>query len=312
MLQQRHLIGLEGYPSEDIQTIIDTGFKFREVLDRPIKKVPSLQGVTIVNLFFENSTRTRISFELAQKRLSADTVNFSASSSSLKKGESFKDTAQNIEAMKIDAVVMRHPTPGAPKHLTEFIDAVIINAGDGTHEHPTQAILDMMSLHEKFGKLKGLKVGIIGDISHSRVALSNIYGLLIMGADVTLCGPPNLIPPFIKDLGVNINYNVDEVIEWADALNILRIQRERMGLGLVPSVREYRAMFGITQERLESHQKEIVIMHPGPMNRGVEIDGKVADGDQAIILDQVLNGVASRMAILYLLCGGKSSEEDES
>ncbi|MEC9050615.1 MAG: aspartate carbamoyltransferase catalytic subunit [Candidatus Neomarinimicrobiota bacterium] len=312
MLQQRHLIGLEGYPSEDIQTIIDTGFKFREVLDRPIKKVPSLQGVTIVNLFFENSTRTRISFELAQKRLSADTVNFSASSSSLKKGESFKDTAQNIEAMKIDAVVMRHPTPGAPKHLTEFIDAVIINAGDGTHEHPTQAILDMMSLHEKFGKLKGLKVGIIGDISHSRVALSNIYGLLIMGADVTLCGPPNLIPPFIKDLGVNINYNVDEVIEWADALNVLRIQRERMGLGLVPSVREYRAMFGITQERLESHQKEIVIMHPGPMNRGVEIDGKVADGDQAIILDQVLNGVASRMAILYLLCGGKSSEEDES
>ena len=312
MLQQRHLIGLEGYPSEDIQTIIDTGFKFREVLDRPIKKVPSLQGVTIVNLFFENSTRTRISFELAQKRLSADTVNFSASSSSLKKGESFKDTAQNIEAMKIDAVVIRHPTPGAPKHLTEFIDAVIINAGDGTHEHPTQAILDMMSLHEKFGKLKGLKVGIIGDISHSRVALSNIYGLLKMGVDVTLCGPPNLIPPFIKDLGVNINYNVDEVIEWADALNILRIQRERMGLGLVPSVREYRAMFGITQERLESHQKEIVIMHPGPMNRGVEIDGKVADGDQAIILDQVLNGVASRMAILYLLCGGKSSEEDES
>jgi len=278
MLEQRHLLGLEGYPSEDIQTIIDTGFKFREVLDRPIKKVPSLQGVTIVNLFFENSTRTRISFELAQKRLSADTVNFSVSSSSLKKGESFKDTAQNIEAMKIDAVVMRHPTPGAPKHLTEFIDAVIINAGDGTHEHPTQAILDMMSLHEKFGKLKGLKVGIIGDISHSRVALSNIYGLLIMGADVTLCGPPNLIPPFIKDLGVNINYNVDEVIEWADALNILRIQRERMGLGLVPSVREYRAMFGITQERLESHQKEIVIMHPGPMNRGVEIDGTVADG----------------------------------
>jgi aspartate carbamoyltransferase catalytic subunit len=309
MLKQRHLLGLEGYPSEDIQTIIDTGFKFREVLDRPIKKVPSLQGVTIVNLFFENSTRTRISFELAQKRLSADTVNFSASSSSLQKGESFKDTAQNIEAMKIDAVVMRHPTPGAPKHLTEFIDAVIINAGDGTHEHPTQAILDMMSLHEKFGKLKGLKVGIIGDISHSRVALSNIYGFLIMGAEVTLCGPPNLIPPFIKDLGVNINYNVDEVIEWADALNVLRIQRERMGLGLVPSNREYRAMFGITQERLESHKKEIVIMHPGPMNRGVEIDGAVADGDQAIILDQVLNGVASRMAILYLLCGGKSSEE---
>ena len=312
MLQQKHLLGLDGYPSEDIQTIIDTAFNFREVLDRPIKKVPSLQGVTIVNLFFENSTRTRISFELAQKRLSADTVNFSSSSSSLKKGESFKDTAQNIEAMKIDATVMRHPTPGAPQHLTEFIDAVVINAGDGTHEHPTQAILDMMSLHEKFGKLKGLKVGILGDISHSRVALSNIYGLITMGVEVTLCGPPNLIPPFIRNLGVNVNYNVDEVIEWADALNVLRIQRERMGLGLVPSIREYRAMFGITQERLDHHKKEIVIMHPGPMNRGVEIDGSVADSDQAIILDQVLNGVASRMAILYLLCGGKSSEKEES
>ncbi|MCS5639718.1 MAG: aspartate carbamoyltransferase catalytic subunit [Candidatus Marinimicrobia bacterium] len=312
MLQQKHLLGLEGYPSEDIQSIIDTAFNFREVLDRPIKKVPSLQGVTIVNLFFENSTRTRISFELAQKRLSADTVNFSSSSSSLKKGESFKDTAQNIEAMKIDATVMRHPTPGAPQHLTEFIDAVVINAGDGTHEHPTQAILDMMSLHEKFGKLKGLKVGILGDISHSRVALSNIYGLITMGVEVTLCGPPNLIPPFIRNLGVNVNYNVDEVIEWADALNVLRIQRERMGLGLVPSIREYRAMFGITQERLGHHKKEIVIMHPGPMNRGVEIDGSVADSDQAIILDQVLNGVASRMAILYLLCGGKSSEKEES
>ncbi len=312
MLQQKHLLGLEGYPSEDIQSIIDTAFNFREVLDRPIKKVPSLQGVTIVNLFFENSTRTRISFELAQKRLSADTVNFSSSSSSLKKGESFKDTAQNIEAMKIDATVIRHPTPGAPQHLTEFIDAVVINAGDGTHEHPTQAILDMMSLHEKFGKLKGLKVGILGDISHSRVALSNIYGLITMGVEVTLCGPPNLIPPFIRNLGVNVNYNVDEVIEWADALNVLRIQRERMGLGLVPSIREYRAMFGITQERLDHHKKEIVIMHPGPMNRGVEIDGSVADSDQAIILDQVLNGVASRMAILYLLCGGKSSEKEES
>ena len=312
MLQQKHLLGLEGYPSEDIQTIIDTAFNFREVLDRPIKKVPSLQGVTIVNLFFENSTRTRISFELAQKRLSADTVNFSSSSSSLKKGESFKDTAQNIEAMKIDATVMRHPTPGAPQHLTEFIDAVVINAGDGTHEHPTQAILDMMSLHEKFGKLKGLKVGILGDISHSRVALSNIYGLITMGVEVTLCGPPNLIPPFIRNLGVNVNYNVDEVIEWADALNVLRIQRERMGLGLVPSIREYRAMFGITQDRLDHHKKEIVIMHPGPMNRGVEIDGSVADSDQAIILDQVLNGVASRMAILYLLCGGNSSEKEES
>ena len=303
MLKQKHLLGLEGYPAQDIQTIIDTAFNFREVLERPIKKVPSLQGVTIVNLFFENSTRTRISFELAQKRLSADTVNFSASSSSLKKGESFKDTAQNIEAMKIDAVVMRHPTPGAPEHLTEFIDAIIINAGDGTHEHPTQAILDMMSLHEKFGRLKGLKVG----IRHSRVALSNIYGLICMGAEVTVCGPPNLIPSFLQDLNVNYNYNLDEVIDWADALNVLRIQKERMGRGLVPSSREYRATFGITQERLKKHPKEIIIMHPGPMNRGVEIDGSVADSEQAIILDQVLNGVASRMAILYLLCGGKAN-----
>lgn len=311
MLKQKHLLGLEDYPAKDIQTIIDTAFNFREVLDRPIKKVPSLQGVTIVNLFFENSTRTRISFELAQKRLSADTVNFSASSSSLKKGESFKDTAQNIEAMKIDAVVMRHPTPGAPKHLTQFIDAIIINAGDGTHEHPTQAILDMMSLYEKFGKLDGLKIGIIGDISHSRVALSNIYGLTTMGAEIKVCGPPNLIPNFLQDMDVKYNSSLDEVIEWADALNVLRIQKERMGRGLIPSTREYRATFGITDERLKKHKKEIVIMHPGPMNRGVEIDGIIADSDQAIILDQVLNGVASRMAILYLLCGGKIKHGDD-
>ena len=311
MLKQKHLLGLEDYPAKDIQTIIDTAFNFREVLDRPIKKVPSLQGVTIVNLFFENSTRTRISFELAQKRLSADTVNFSASSSSLKKGESFKDTAQNIEAMKIDAVVMRHPTPGAPKHLTQFIDATIINAGDGTHEHPTQAILDMMSLYEKFGRLDGLKIGIIGDISHSRVALSNIYGLNTMGAEIKVCGPPNLIPNFLQDMDVKYNSSLDEVIEWADALNVLRIQKERMGRGLIPSTREYRATFGITDERLKKHKKEIVIMHPGPMNRGVEIDGIIADSDQAIILDQVLNGVASRMAILYLLCGGKVNHGDD-
>jgi len=311
MLKQKHLLGLEDYPAKDIQTIIDTAFNFREVLDRPIKKVPSLQGVTIVNLFFENSTRTRISFELAQKRLSADTVNFSASSSSLKKGESFKDTAQNIEAMKIDAVVMRHPTPGAPKHLTQFIDAIIINAGDGTHEHPTQAILDMMSLYEKFGRLDGLKIGIIGDISHSRVALSNIYGLTTMGAEIKVCGPPNLIPHFLQDMDLKYNSSLDEVIEWADALNVLRIQKERMGRGLIPSTREYRATFGITDERLKKHKKEIVIMHPGPMNRGVEIDGVVADSDQAIILDQVLNGVASRMSILYLLCGGKVNHGDD-
>ena len=291
MMKNKHLLGLENYPAQDIQTIIDTAFSFKEVLERPIKKVPSLQGKTIVNLFFENSTRTRISFELAQKRLSADTVNFSASSSSLKKGETFKDTAQNIEAMKIDAVVMRHPTPGSPLQLTNYIDAIVINAGDGTHEHPTQAILDMTSLQEKFGYLKGLKIGIIGDIAHSRVALSNIYGLKIMGADITLCGPSTLIPPYAEDLGVKVSYNIDEVIDWADALNVLRIQRERMGGGMIPSIREYRNLFGITTERLTNHKKEIVIMHPGPMNRGVEIDSAVADSDQAIILDQVLNGV---------------------
>ena len=304
-MKNKHLLGLKNYPGEDINTIIDTSFSFKEVLNRPIKKVPSLQGKTIVNLFFENSTRTRISFELAQKRLSADTVNFSASSSSLNKGETFKDTAQNIEAMKIDAVVMRHPSPGAPLHLTNYIDAIVINAGDGAHEHPTQALLDMTTLKEKFGYLKGLKIGIVGDISHSRVALSNIYGLKTMGAEITLCGPATLIPPFIEDLGVNVNYNIDEVIEWADALNILRIQRERMSGGLLPSIREYRNLFGISSDRLSRHKKELVIMHPGPMNRGVEIDSSVADSDQAIILDQVLNGVASRMAILYLLLGGK-------
>ena len=304
-MQEKHLLGLEHYPAEDIVSIIDTAFSFREVLDRPIKKVPSLQGKTIVNLFFENSTRTRISFELAQKRLSADTVNFSASSSSLKKGESFKDTVQNIEAMKIDAVVMRHPDPGASLHLTTYVDAVVINAGDGTHEHPTQAILDMTSLQERFGKVKGLRIGIIGDIAHSRVARSNIYGLKKLGADVMLCGPTTLIPPHIDSFDVRVTHDLDEVLDWADAVNVLRIQLERMDRGLFPSVREYRNLFGITSERLKKHKKEIVIMHPGPMNRGVEIDSSVADGKEAIILDQVLNGVASRMAILYLLLGGK-------
>ena len=311
-LKQKHLLFLKDYPKEDIEVILNTAFKFREVLDRPIKKVPSLQGVTIVNLFFENSTRTRISFELAQKRLSADTVNFSASSSSLKKGESFKDTVQNIMSMKIDAVVMRHPAPGSPKHLTEFIDAVVVNAGDGAHEHPTQAILDMMSLKEKFGYLNGLKVGIVGDILHSRVARSNIYGLINMGAEVTVCGPPNLIPRNIRNTGADVTFDLDELIEWADALNILRIQKERMGQPLIPSIREYRSSFGITLQRLQNHKKEITIMHPGPMNRGVEIDSGVADSEQAIILDQVLNGVASRMSILYCLCGGYSNEMEQN
>ena len=303
ILKNKHLIGLENTPAEDIQLLIDTGFTFREVLDRPIKKVPALTGKNIVNLFFENSTRTRISFELAEKRLSADVTNFSTGSSSLNKGEGIKDTIQNIHAMKMDCVVMRHPSPGSCLQLSKYVDSIIINAGDGTHEHPTQALLDMMSLQEKFGKLKGLKIAILGDISHSRVALSNIFGLNKMGAEVILCGPPHLIPRGIEELGVGINNDIDEVMEWADALNVLRIQRERMGVGIIPSIREYRNYFGITQERISNHKKEIVIMHPGPMNRGVEIDSTIADGEQAIILDQVLNGVAIRMSILYLLMG---------
>ena len=310
ILQNKHLIGLEHTSREDIQKLIDTGFTFREVLQRPVKKVPSLTGKNIVNLFFENSTRTRISFELAEKRLSADVTNFSASSSSVSKGEGLKDTIQNIHAMKMDCVVMRHPVSGSCLQLSSFVDAVVINAGDGTHEHPTQALLDMMSLQEKFGKLKGLNIAIVGDICHSRVALSNIYGLQKMGASVTLCGPPHLIPRGIENLGAKINTDIDEVIEWADALNVLRIQRERMGIGIIPSVREYRDFFGITQERLGRHKKEIIIMHPGPMNRGVEIDSTVADGDQAIILDQVLNGVAVRMSILYLLLGADEETEN--
>tara|TARA_B100001250_G_scaffold142067_1_gene121556 strand:- start:374 stop:1321 length:948 start_codon:yes stop_codon:yes gene_type:complete len=311
-LKNKHLLGLEFTPEEDIEKLIQTGFTFREVLDRPIKKVPSLTGKNIVNLFFENSTRTRISFELAEKRLSADVTNFSASSSSVSKGESLKDTVQNIHAMKMDCAIMRHPVPGSCLHLSRFVDSVIINAGDGTHEHPTQALLDMMSIYEKFGKIKGLNIAIVGDILHSRVALSNIYGLIKMGASLTLCGPPHLIPRGIVDLGVSVNYNIDEVIDWADAINVLRIQRERMGVGIIPSIREYRNFFGITNERLSNHKKEIVIMHPGPMNRGVEIDSSVADSDQAIILDQVLNGVAIRMSILYLLLGPEEGLESES
>ncbi len=311
MLSNRHLLGLKNYPSEDIQSIIDTAFQFREVLERPIKRVPSLQGHTIVNLFFENSTRTRISFELAQKRLSADTVNFSGSGSSLKKGESFKDTVQNLEAMKIDAVVMRHPVPGSAIKLTKFVDAVVINAGDGMHEHPTQAILDMMSLCEVFDSLKGLKIGIVGDITHSRVARSNIFGLAAMGAQVTLCGPPTLLPLNIEVLPTKVSYSLDEVIDWADAIIVLRLQIERMGQKLIPSVREYRSLFGITSERMKNHNKQLVVMHPGPMNRGIEIDSDIADGKHAIILNQVLNGVASRMAILYLLLGQKVPSEAE-
>ena len=302
-MKSKHLIGLENISSKDINEIIDTGFLFREVLDRPIKRVPSLTGKNIVNLFFENSTRTKISFELAEKRLSADIINFASSSSSVKKGESLKDTIQNIHAMKIDCVVMRHPVPGSCIQLANYVDSVIVNAGDGTHEHPTQALLDMMSIKEHFGKIKNLKIGIVGDILHSRVALSNIFGLVKLGAKVKVCGPPHLIQKDIEDLNVEVEYDVDNLIDWADAINVLRIQRERMGVGIIPSIREYRRFFGITSNRIKNHKKEIVIMHPGPINRGVEIDSSVADSDQSIILNQVLNGVAVRMSVLYLLLG---------
>ena len=307
-IDTKHLLGLENTSKSDIEKIIDVGFTFREVLDRPIKKVPILNGKNIVNLFFENSTRTKISFELAEKRLSADVTNFSASSSSVQKGESLRDTIQNIHVMKMDCVVMRHPVPGSCLQLTNYVDIPIINAGDGTHEHPTQALLDIMSIKEKFGKVEGLKIGIVGDILHSRVALSNIFGLVKLGAKVKLCAPPHLLQRNIEHLGVSVTYDVDELIEWADAINVLRIQKERMGLGLIPSVREYRTFFGITNERIKRHKKEIVLMHPGPINRGVEIDSEVADSDQTIILDQVLNGVAVRMSVLYLLLGSKDFE----
>ena len=308
-IQTKHLLGLEHVSKKDIANFIDVGFTFREILERPIKKVPILKGKNIVNLFFENSTRTKISFELAEKRLSADVTNFSASSSSVKKGESLRDTIQNIHIMKMDAVVMRHPVPGSALQLTDYVDVPIINAGDGTHEHPTQALLDMMSIKEKFGKIEGLNIGIVGDILHSRVALSNIFGLVKMGANVKLCAPPHLIPRYIESLGVTITYNIDELLNWADAVNVLRIQRERMGVGIIPSTREYRKFFGITSDRIKKIKKEIIIMHPGPINRGVEIDSDVADSEQAIILDQVLNGVAVRMSVIYLLLGGAGIEK---
>jgi len=304
-LSIKHLLGLEGVPRDDINAILDTAFSFREVLERPIKKVPTLRSITVLNLFFENSTRTRISFELAEKRLSADMVNFSASGSSLAKGETLRDTVQNIYAMKVDVVVMRHPVPGSVKLLSQFVDAVVINAGDGTHEHPTQALLDMMSIKEKCGSLEDLNVAIIGDIRHSRVALSNIYGLRTMGANVLLCGPPTFIPYGVESLGVKVTYDLDEALDFADVINVLRIQKERQGKGLIPSLREYRNVYGVTQQRLSKLKKTITIMHPGPINRGVEIDSDVADSEHSIILHQVLNGVAVRMSILFLLAGGK-------
>ena len=304
--QRRHLLGLDGLTEGQIQEFLDVAKHFREVLDRPIKRLPTLQGKTVVNLFYEPSTRTRISFELAEKRMSADIVNFSASTSSVKKGETLIDTVKNIEAMKIDMVVVRHSSPGAAHILSRVLDANIINAGDGGHEHPTQALLDMFTIAQKFESLRGLRVAIVGDVAHSRVAMSNIYGLKAMGARVILCGPATLIPRQIEQLGVEVYHNIDEVIPQVDVLNILRIQLERQSSGLFPSLREYHNYFGITRQRLKRAEKPILIMHPGPMNRGLEIASDVADSEHSVILEQVTNGVALRMAVLYLLAGGQS------
>jgi aspartate carbamoyltransferase catalytic subunit len=300
-LSSKHVIGIEHLTVDDIELILKTATQFKEIINRPIKKVPTLRDITIANLFFENSTRTRISFELAQKRLSADIINFSSSSSSVKKGETLLDTVNNILSMKVDMIVMRHASPGAAHYLSERIDAHIVNAGDGTHEHPTQALLDAYSMQEKIGNLKHKKIAIIGDIMHSRVALSNIFCLKKLGADVTLCGPPTLIPKYIEKLGVNITHNVDEVLQWCDVANVLRIQLERQNTKYFPSLREYALYYGVNKKRLENLKKEIVIMHPGPINRGVEITSDVADSEHSIILHQVENGVAVRMAVMYLL-----------
>ncbi|MBP8976649.1 MAG: aspartate carbamoyltransferase catalytic subunit [Bacteroidetes bacterium] len=300
-LQSRHLLGLEGMSKEDITLILDTAESFREVLERPIKKVPPLQGKTIVNLFFENSTRTRISFELAERRLSADVVSFSSGGSSISKGETLKDTARNIEAMKIDMVVVRHSSAGVPHFLSRVVQANVINAGDGLHEHPTQALLDMMTLRQKYQSLEGLRVCIVGDILHSRVACSNIFGLRTMGAEVSVCGPATLIPRYIEQLGVRVYHRLEDVIPNIDVLNVLRIQLERQKSGLFPSLREYHRYFGVTKEKVDKASHPITIMHPGPINRDVELSADLADGPHSVILEQVTNGVAIRMSVLYLL-----------
>ena len=296
-----HVIGIEDLTPEDIQLIFKTADSFKEVINRPIKKVPSLRDITIANLFFENSTRTRLSFELAEKRLSADIVNFSAASSSVKKGETLVDTVNNILSMKVDMVVMRHPNPGAAKFLTDRVDAKIVNAGDGTHEHPTQGLLDAYSIRENQGTVEGKKVVIVGDILHSRVALSNIYCLQKLGAEVMVCGPTTLIPRYIDRLGVKVEHDLKKALEWCDVANMLRIQLERQDIKYFPSLREYTMQYGLTMDILKFLDKEITVMHPGPINRGVEITSEVADSDQAIILNQVENGVAIRMAVIYLL-----------
>jgi aspartate carbamoyltransferase catalytic subunit len=302
-LSQRHLLGIKNITSEDIELIFETADNFKEVINRPIKKVPSLRDVTIANIFFENSTRTRLSFELAQKRLSADVINFAASNSSVKKGETLLDTVNNILAMKVDMIVMRHASVGAPHFLARHIKANIVNAGDGTHEHPTQALLDAYSIREKLGSVSGKKIAIIGDILHSRVALSNIFALQKLGAKVMVCGPPTLLPKFIGNLGVQVEFEVKKALEWCDVANVLRIQLERQQIKYFPSLREYTLYYGITRKMLDGLKKEIVLMHPGPINRGVELSSDAADSKQSIILDQVENGVAVRMAVLYLLAG---------
>ena len=300
-LNVNHLLGIKYLKEEDINLIFKTADHFKEIINRPIKKVPSLRDITIANLFFENSTRTKLSFELAEKRLSADVINFSASQSSLKKGETLIDTVNNILAMKVDVVVIRHPNPGAPLFLSKNVDACIINAGDGTHEHPSQALLDAYSIREKLGSLKGKKIAIVGDILHSRVALSNIYALKLLGAQIQLCGPMSLIPKHIGALEVTISNDLMQTLKWCDAVNMLRVQNERMDLNYFPSTREYVKLYGLNAEKLASLKKEIILLHPGPINRGVEITSDVADSKNAIILDQVENGVAIRMAIIYLL-----------
>lgn len=302
-LKTKHLLGIKNLSSEEIELIFETADNFKDVLNRPIKKVPSLRDVTVANVFFENSTRTRLSFELAEKRLSADVINFSSASSSVKKGETLLDTVNNILAMKVDMVVMRHSSPGAPHFLAKHIDANIINAGDGTHEHPTQALLDTFSIREKTGGVAGKKVVIVGDILHSRVALSNIFALQKLGAEVMVCGPATLLPKHIGELGVKVELDIRKALEWCDVANVLRIQLERQKMRYFPSLREYSLYYGINKQLLESLDKEIVIMHPGPINRGVELSSDVADSDHSIILDQVENGVAVRMAVLYLLAG---------
>ncbi len=301
----KDLLGLAPLSAEQIQLVLDTAVPFREISERAIKKVPTLRGATIVNLFFEASTRTRISFEFAEKRLSADTVNVASAGSSVSKGETLVDTARNLEAMKIDMVVIRHGGSGAAKFLAERIESNVVNAGDGTNEHPTQGLLDMLTLRDRFGDLRGKKICIVGDVLHSRVARSNIWGLTKLGADVAVCGPRSLLPNAIEAMGVTVFNRIEAAIEWADALNVLRLQLERMQAGYIPSLREYNRVFGVTSARLERAPRDLLILHPGPMNRGVEIDSDVADGPHSVILDQVTNGVAVRMAVLYLLAGGK-------